>query len=397
MFSTDVAIFLSLSAAALLMYVIGHWATYRMLARPRPTTAPDQLPPITLLKPVKGLEESLEANLRSYFELRYPAPLQYVFASTERDDPGIALARRLAAEYPERDVRFVLSPNDYGLNPKVSNLSGAIAVAKYDLLLQSDANTRVEPDYLTSVAGEFVATGASLLGSLVVGVGEDSVGAALENIQLTTFTAPGCCSAQELANISVVLGKAMLFKKSELAEVGGLDAVKDVLAEDYVLGRLFETSGRRVVLSTEPIQNVNVHTPVTRFLDRHSRWLKMRAVVSVSGFVADVGSNPTVFALLAMILGGFDPRLVGVFMAVSGYKLFGDARMLERMRGTPMKLSYSLLAPARDVLLAGVWLHAMFSRSIEWRGEHFLLTRGSVLIRNEGPLPLRLLRRVGFR
>jgi ceramide glucosyltransferase len=202
--------------------------------------------------------------------------------------------------------------------------------------------------------------------------------------------------AKELAGISCLLGKSMLFYRSELEAIGGLARVKDVLAEDFVLAQIYEQQGKRVVLTTESVANVNVETPLRHFFGRHSRWLKMRAVVSAPGFAADLGSNPLPFALLALAASGFDPRVGPVVLLVYAYKCSWDARLLRLLRGHGLGLAQLWATPARDLALCAIWGYALFSRTTYWRGRRLRLGRGSVLIKDEGPLPLRLLRRIGL-
>jgi ceramide glucosyltransferase len=262
-------------------------------------------------------------------------------------------------------------------------MHGARLAARHELVLQSDANVRLPPGHLRRIVGELEATRASLLGCLVVGAGERSPGATLENLQLTAFTAPGLCMAKELANITCILGKAMLFSKQDLEDVGGLERVKDVLAEDFVLAQAFAQAGKRVVLSTATVTNVNVGTSLDRFLARHSRWMKMRAVISVPGMAGDLGSNPLPFALGALFASSFDLRVLAVVVAVWLYKSAWDHRLLLLLRGHGMGRSQLWASPARDLALTLVWAYSVFSRTTEWRGRRFRLGRGSTLT----PLP----------
>ncbi len=395
MFSTTASILLALCGVTLLFHRVGMWAIWRFTARKPPGREPEALPPVTLLKPIKGLEDELELNLRSFFEQAYPAPRQIVFSSTEAGDPGMAVARRVARDYPEVQSDFVLARDDFGLNPKVSNIRGALLHARHDLLLQSDANVRLPTGYLRQLVGEMLSQDAALIGSVVVGVGERTAGAALENLQLTAFVAPGLCMAEELAGITCVLGKSMLLRRSELEAIGGLACVKDVLAEDYVLCQRYQQHGKRVVLSTTAVANVNANTSLRQVAARHARWLKMRAVVSRAGYAADLGSNPFALALAAWLAGGFDPRLLALAAGVWLYKCYWDARLLARFRGHGLGPAQLWVTPARDLLLAAIWLYALFSRSTEWRGQRLRLGPGSVLRHDERPLPLRLLQRLG--
>lgn len=384
----------SVAAIGLVIYVLGFGAMLKHTARVLPPGRDEDLPPVTLLKPIKGDEESLEANLRTFFEQDYPAPMQIVFASTEVDDPGMAVARRLAREYPQVATRFVHSDASYGLNPKVSNLHGALQVAEHDLILQSDANVRVRRDYLRRVVNELQVEGGSLLTSMVVGVGEQSVAAAMENVQLSAFIAPATCFALRYAGITCVIGKTMLFRRSELESVGGLGAVKDLLAEDFILGERYVAAGKKVLLSSTPAENVNVHGAVEKFANRHARWLKMRATIHIPGFVADMAANAPSVAALAMIAGGFDAPFVICFAACVFLKAVGDALMMTRTRGAVLPLRYFWVPPVKDLMVGAIWIWSVFSRSVEWRGVRLRLGAGSRLRPDDGPLPVRMLRRV---
>lgn len=387
-------ILLTVAAIGLVLFGLAILATVRHTTRPAYRVPPEALPPVSLLKPLKGLEEGLEENLRSFFAQDYAAPFEVVFASTEADDPALEVARRVAEEHPSVPSRFVLSDADYGLNPKVSNLAGALRAARYDLVLQSDANVRARPDYLERVASELLAEEGHLLSSMVVGVGERSVGATLHNLQLSAFTAPGCCFALRYFGIVCVIGKSMLFRKSDLAEVGGLELVRDLLAEDYVLGRAFQAAGKKVLLSTATAENVNVDSSVEHFVGRHARWLKMRAAIHIPGFLGDLSANSTGLSLLAFLTSGLDPRFGVMFLVHAILKGAGDVYLLGRTRGAPMAWRHRFLAPLRDVLMVAIWPYAAFSRSVEWRGVKLRLGWNTRLRPDDGPFPVRVVRRV---
>lgn len=385
---------LSLAFFAYAVFALGVIATLRHTRRARARVADDRLPPISVLKPLKGDEESLEANLESFFRQDYPAPMQIVFATTEPDDDALPVARRVAARHPDIEVAFVLSDAEYGLNPKVANLSGALRAARHDLVLQSDANVRARPDYLRRVVSELEAEGATLLSSMVVGVGERSAGAAMENLQLSAMIAPSTCFALHYFGVTCVIGKSMLFRRSALDAVGGLAVVKDVLAEDYLLGRLFEKAGEKVLLSTTVAENVNHAVSVDRFMSRHARWLKMRAVIHPPAFVADLFANPVGLAVIAVALSGFDGRAIAAAGLLAAIKAATDALLVRRTRGVAMSWRHLAFAPLKDVLLLAIWPYAAISRSVEWRGTRLRLGWQSALRPDEGALPVRVARRM---
>ncbi|MDB4974330.1 MAG: Ceramide glucosyltransferase [Myxococcaceae bacterium] len=362
--------------------------------RSRARTLRTSLPPLSLLKPVKGLEENLDACLRSFFEQSYPGPLELVFASGQRDDPAIAVARALAAEYPAVRTRFVLTNESWGLNPKVSNLQGALMAASHDLVLQTDANVWATPGYAHEIVSELLDEDAALLSSLVTGLGERSTGAAIENLQLTAYVAPACCAALKMGGVPCVIGKSMLFRKSELRALGGLELVKDSLAEDFLLGRHFVESGKKVLLSATPVRNLNVDMRVERSLKRHARWLKMRAVIHPVSFVADFLANPIALALLTFIASDYRPQLGFAALVIALIKTVTDGLMVRVIRGVPMRIQHVLLVPVKDLLMMAVWVYAIFSRSVEWRGIRFRIGSDSQLLPDEGNLPVRVLRRL---
>jgi ceramide glucosyltransferase len=358
---------LTLAVIAHVLFVSAAIATFWHTRR-RADPIAVALPPITLLKPLKGREEALEENLESFFGQDYPAPIQVVFASTDPDDEALPTARRVAARHPDVEVAFVISDPHWGLNPKVSNLAGALRSARHDLVLQSDANVRARPDYLRRIASELIAEDASLLSSMVVGVGERSAGAAMENLQLSAMIAPSSCFALYGFGVTCVIGKSMLFRRSELASIGGLDRVKDVLAEDFLLGRFYEDAGKKVVLSASVSENVNRGGSIDRFLRRHARWLKMRAVIHPPAFVADLFANPVALAVIGAALSGFDGRAIALCAALILAKATTDAVLVHRTRGEPMAWKHLMWAPVKDLLLFAIWPYAALSRSIEWRG-----------------------------
>ncbi|MCS6858242.1 MAG: glycosyltransferase, partial [Sandaracinaceae bacterium] len=312
------------------------------------------------------------------FELEYPA-FELIFVAPSDEDPGLDVARRLAARHPQVPVRWARPVLGFGKNPKVSQLEGALRMASHDLVLQTDANVRVPRDYLRRIVSEFLSQGASLLSSLVVGKGEASLGAAVENIQLSAVIAPGCCFALRAAQVPCVVGKSMLFRQSELKAIGGFEIVKDVLAEDFLLGDAFRRAGKKVVISATPIANINVHAPLSHFLKRHARWLQMRAVIHPPAFLGDLLANPFPFALLGMIGSGFALKSVLWSLLVLVFKTTTDRWLLRLTRGEKIAWKWAIATPIHDMMLFFLFFYAACVRKVEWRGLRFRLGKGSLL------------------
>jgi ceramide glucosyltransferase len=155
---------------------------------------PDFTPPVTIFKPLKGIDEDLEENLRSFFRLDYPR-YQLVFGVADPADPAVAVVQKLLREFPDRDARLVAGCPTFGLNPKVENLAGMYRHRKYETILISDSNVRVRPSYLRETACYLADPAVGLVSNLFAGTGEDRLGAALENLQLNGFIAGGVALA----------------------------------------------------------------------------------------------------------------------------------------------------------------------------------------------------------
>lgn len=372
------------------LHGLGLWAAIRRTRRRTPAGVPDHFPGLSLLKPLKGLEDGFDANLTSFLEQDYPGPLQIVMCAVDAGDPGLQRAKQLAAAYPQVEVHTVVSRVELGRNPKVNNMHGGLQACAHPYVLQSDANVRLAPGYLRALMTEAMHEQADMVGSLVVGGGERGFAAALENAQLTAFVAPAVCLAQELANIPCIIGKSMLMRRAALRQVGDLSSVRNVLAEDFVLAQAFRRAGLRVHLSTLTVTNINERTTLRAFVARHGRWLKMRAVIHVPAHLVDPLGNPTLFSLLLALVGGPLSPYPWLHLAVLVYKSQCDRMIMRRLRGSaPSALAMVPITQVRDLVIGGLWLYACFSRTTVWRGERLRMGRGSVLypVKRRWPWP----------
>ncbi len=333
---------------------------------------PVDLPPVSIFKPLKGLDEELEQNLRSFFQLDYPV-YELLFCVADANDPAISVVESLRREFPNQDATVIAGCPPYGLNPKVQNLAAMDRVRKYDLILISDSNVRARPSYLRETVVYLDSPKVGLVSNIFVGVGEESAGAVMENLELNGFIAGGVAAAS-LVGATCVVGKSMLIPSSVLSAIGGFAAVRNVLAEDQVIGIRVHQAGYEIKLSHHVIENVNRERSFRWFLNRHSRWYKIRRRVAPLAFAIEPAANPAAVGVVWAFSGESGVAWGGLLCLV-GMGMVRDAVQTRWLRGSFPRMRDLLLSPAKDLLLLPVWFDAIVNRRIHWRGHRFLVGR----------------------
>jgi ceramide glucosyltransferase len=355
----------------------------------RPRSMADHAPAVTIFKPLKGIDEGLEENLRSFFRLDYPV-YQLIFGIADADDPAIEVVRKLREEYPDHDTTLVVGTPAFGLNPKVENLAAMERHRKHGVLLISDSNVRVRPEYLRETACYLAEPGVGLVTNLFAGVGEVHAGAIMENLQLNGFIA-GAVAAASVMRVTCVVGKSMLMPVTALEAIGGLAAVRNLLAEDQAIGVRVRKAGYTIRLSHHVIDNVNAGRSFHWFLNRHSRWYKIRRQMALPAFVAEPMANLATVGLVWAFSAESGIAWGGLMMLV-GLGMLRDAFQTRWLRGSFPKMRHLLYSPVKDILLLSVWFDAIFNRRVRWRGHSFLIGRMTRL--REARAPRQVRRRV---
>jgi ceramide glucosyltransferase len=355
------------------------------VSRRRPNL-PDSTPPVTIFKPLKGVDEDLEDNLRSFFQLDYPT-YQLVFGAVDPGDPALAVVEKLLREFPDHDAALVAGCPAFGLNPKVETLAGLYPHRKYDTILISDSNVRVRPSFLRDTVSYLGEPGVGLVSNLIAGAGEIRLGAALENLQLNGFIAGGVAAAA-VTGVTCVVGKSMLMPARVLEEIGGLAGVRNLLAEDQVIALRVRKAGYAVRLSHHVIENVNRGRDLRWFLNRHSRWYKLRRRLALPAFLLEPAANLGVVGLV-WALSADSGIAWGGLLTLVGLGMARDAVQTRWLRGSFPKAGHLLLSPVKDLFLLPLWFDALVNDRVQWRGHVRVIGHYTRLRLSRAPRPVR--------
>ncbi len=333
---------------------------------------------ISILKPLRGVDDDLEANLASFAAQEWPE-CEVLLGLHDLSDPAAPVARAAVDRWPGR-FRVVMQGGEQGMNPKVSQLASLAAAARHGILVISDSNVRVGPGYLAEIAARLEDPEVGLVTHLIAGVGERSAGALLENLHLAGGVATGIAAAKAIAGRDVVMGKSMALRREDLEALGGFAPVKDLLAEDYVIGQMVpRLLGKRVELASRPVQNVVQERTATQFFHRARRWAVLqRTLVGPWLYAAQIVRNPVLLAALAVAVAPA-PWTVAAFLAIAGSRALLDGAAGSALRPGGFLPGQLLRVPVKDLLLGAAWVEGFFRRTVDWRGTRLRVLPGTRL------------------
>ncbi len=338
---------------------------------------PRSFPPVSILKPLKGLDDGLFDNLESFCNLDYPE-YELIFALQNQNDQAYKVVSKIKEKYPSKEITIVVEHCNEGLNPKVNNLIPAYKRAKYGLILISDSNVRVEKDYLSDITRHMDDPSVGLVSNMIRGVSGRSLGAIMENLHLNTFIVGSVCFLDKYLKMPCVIGKSMLMRKAELEAIGGFRAVKDFLAEDYIIGEKIYRLGKTVILSSHLINNVNEYWGIKRFINRHTRWGKLRWQIGGAKYLSELAGNAVFMSFMPMVIMPTSRTALLLAATVSSLKILHDLYIGKRLRTEMNPLLY-LLSPVKDLIIGVAWFVPILSNTVAWRGNRYIIGTDSAL------------------
>jgi len=339
-------------------------------------------PAVTVLKPVYGLEKNQRKNLRSTCNQDYPE-FQVVFSVQELGDPAIPLLKELQREFGEERVTVAIENCRAGSNGKINNMIGGLRHARHDILVISDSDVCLKPDYLKTIVTPLADPAVGCVCTLYKAACADSWFEKMELLTLNADFMANVVFAHVTGASKFCLGASAALRRSTLAEIGGLEGLADYLVEDYEMGRRIWSSGKKIAIVPYLVDTmVDLKTPA-QWWDHQVYWDQNTRAARPWAFFATAVIRSTPFAILYALMRLFDPVGLGVLAGALALRMATAAVILGWGFGDLEGVKCIVLLPARDVLSLASWFLAFIKRTTVWRGSQFTLTRDGRLVARE--------------
>lgn len=358
-------LFAAVLPISLVTYGVAAAMLLRLRRESRGEPRPDFLPPVSIVKPLCGVDDEIEQNLESFYWLEY-GDFEIVFSFASEDDPALPIARRVADRYPERRTVFVVDGREPGANAKVNRLAAGTLRARSRYLLFSDGNVRVRPDFLSAAISWFSDERVGLVSHLFRGTGASTLGSRLECLHLNGVLRAGTAAIAGLTSSPCVVGKSILISRAALESIGGFRALQDFLAEDFLFGTKVQEAGYRVVLSADELDTTEISKPISAFWSRHRRWAILRRRLGGPAYAFEMLAAPFFWFLCAVLFSHGSLAVIGTASLLLTLRYGLELGL--RGAGERRRRFDWVLLPLRDLVVAGVFWAGLFGRSTIWRG-----------------------------
>jgi ceramide glucosyltransferase len=357
-------------------------ASFRFRARKVPEISLEGLPPVTLLKPLCGMEPNLRQNIASFFDQEYPT-FEIIFGVHSQDDPALAVVEAVRREFSSVPVEIVVTGEPTQANAKICSIQKMYARARYDHLVISDSDVEVKPSYIREVVAPLRDPETGMVTCLYRGATSGGFWSRLEALGMSVEMTAGVLVSDLLEGMKFALGPTMAIRRDVLDAVGGFGPLAAYCADDYVLGERVANTGKKVVLSTHVIDHVVVNRTLGSSLIHQIRWMKSTRFSRPAGHIASVLSFAMPFGLLGLIVAialGW-PVVGGVFIGAAVLNRILMAMLAGRgVVRDRWALRLCWLYPLRDLMGFAFWLCSFLGKTITWRGQHYQLKRDGLMV-----------------
>jgi ceramide glucosyltransferase len=356
-----------------LMVAVGALRFGRRAAAVKPQTF---LPPVSVLKPVHGDEPDLEENLASFFTQDYPA-YEILFCARHSDDAGLAAARRVAERFPQISTRILTCGEPPWPNARTFSLEIMRRSARYPILVASDSDVRVAPDYLASVVAPLEDPRVGMVTCLYRGVTRHGLWAQLEAMGMSVEMTSGVLVAEMLEGMHFALGPSMVMRQSTVEKIGGYEQVAQYYADDFVLGNWTAKAGESVVLSTYIVEHHVLNAAFKKSMAHQQAWATSTRFSRPAGHFGEVLTYAVPFGLLALATLGLAGHPAWG-LAILAFTVLDRVLLCLLVAGCVVRdrraVRKAWLYPLRDLMGFCFWVRSYFgSRKLRYRGDPYEL------------------------
>jgi ceramide glucosyltransferase len=363
----------------LLLLTIISWA-YWLIActlvlrffRPGEGSGREFAPPVSILKPVRGLDFQALENFASFCQQDY-TQYEILFGVDHPADPAVPVIEQLQRDCPESAIRLIVAPPRWP-NRKASLLHALAGEAQYDILVASDSDMRVTPDYVRRVVRPLADPGVGLVTCPYRGMAARNLAAGLEALYLGSSWLPNIVVARSLIRMRFALGTTVALRRVDLQRIGGFQAIAGYLADDYQLGAQISDLGLRVVLSDYVVTTALGAPTMREVRQREVRWARCQRVSRPAAYPGLFIVFSTLLASLALLASGFS-ALGWIVLGISLLLRWLVTWLMTGASGDREARRWLVWLPLRDLLTASVWCAGAVRRSVVWRGQTYTVRR----------------------
>lgn len=341
-----------------------------------------EFPPVTLLKPLCGLEPNLEVNLRSFFAQQYPA-FEIIFGTRNAEDPALAVVEAVRQEFPGVPVKFVFSGEPTRANAKVCSLAQMYAAAGCDYLIISDSDVQVGPNYIREVVAPLLNSENGMVTCLYRGRSTGGFWSHLEALGMSVEMTAGVLASDLLEGMKFALGPTMAIRRDVLDAVGGFGPLANYCSDDYILGQRVAEIGKKVVLSHHVIDHVVINRTLRSSILHQVRWMKSTRFSRPAGHVSSILSFAMPFGLLGLA-GGIAMRRPMLGLAFLAFAIINRLLLCVAAGWHVVEdrnaLTSCWLYPLRDFTGFCFWVFSFFGSTIQWRGAWYRLEAEGLMV-----------------
>src|SRR6266699_3475615 len=356
---------LLLALAPLGYYVLATVAALRFFGRERARQLLNYTPPVSVLKPLRGVDFGSRENFASFCRQDYPN-YEILFAVNDDGDPAVPMVRQIMAEFPERKIRLLVGAEQFGANRKVNKLARLAREAQYEVLVLTDGDVRVGPRYLREVVAPLADPKTGAVTSFYRGIAENNLGAEIEAVGASSDFFAGVLMAGWTEGMTFALGASIATTKDWVGKMGGFEAIADTLADDYELGLRIAKAGGEIVLSREPVWTMYPAQTLRGFWDHQLRWARTVRLCRPFSYLGLLFTQGLPWTLLAVL---FAPTALIASAYVAAYLVLRFAMAwtvgVWGVRDEVLRRNL-MLVPVRDAIYFIVWLASFGSNRIRW-------------------------------